>query len=110
MGLVYLKPIPSLQCILLKGTKKHFPTSPFFGSHLHLYLQNPRGFCFETQLEVSQGERFCHAYTRKGREEKRVFHLEGAYNDHLVQLPDHFRAHRKLNLVIKGTGQTPLQH
>jgi len=36
--------------------------------------------------------------------------LEGTYNDHLVELPDHFRADQKLKHVIKGIGQMLLKH
>jgi len=38
----------------------------------------------------------------------RLFQLEGTYNDHLVQLPDQFRADQKLKRVIKGIVQMPL--
>jgi len=37
------------------------------------------------------------------------FQLEQSYNNHLVQLPDHFRADQKLK-NIKGTDQLRLQH
>ena len=43
-------------------------------------------------------------------EEKERVELEGTYNDHRVQLPDHFRADQKLKHVIKGVVQMPLQH
>lgn len=33
--------------------------------------------------------------------------LEGTFRDHLVPLPDHFRAGQKLNYVVKGTVQMP---
>lgn len=36
------------------------------------------------------------------REEYNSSQLEGTYNDHLFQLPDHFRAELKLNHVVKG--------
>jgi len=32
------------------------------------------------------------------------------YHDHLVQLPDHFRADQKLKHVMKGIVQIPLKH
>jgi len=35
--------------------------------------------------------------------------LEGTYNDHLVQLPDHFRAYRKFEQIMKGIVQMPLK-
>jgi len=38
------------------------------------------------------------------------FQLEETYDDHLVQLPDHFRADQKLKHVIKGVVQMPLKH
>jgi len=39
----------------------------------------------------------------------RLFELKGTYNDHLVQLPDQFRADQKLKHV-KGILQMPLKH
>jgi len=36
--------------------------------------------------------------------------LEGTYSDHLVQLPDQFRADQKLKHVIKGIVQMLLKH
>lgn len=38
-----------------------------------------------------------------GIEQDRMFHLEGAFSDHLVQLPDQLRA------IIKGIVQMPFQ-
>ena len=43
-----------------------------------------------------------------GIEWNRIFQLEGTYNGHLVQLPDHFRAYQKLKHVIKCFVQMPL--
>ena len=43
-------------------------------------------------------------------EKNRIIQLEGTYNNHLVQLPDHFRADQKLKHIIKGTAQMPLKH
>jgi len=40
----------------------------------------------------------------------RILQLEGTYYDHLVQLPDHFRADQKLKHVFKGVVQMPLKH
>jgi len=39
-----------------------------------------------------------------------IFEVEGTHSYHLVQQPDHFRAHQKLKHVIKGTVQMPLKH
>jgi len=36
--------------------------------------------------------------------------LKETYNDHLVQLPDQFRADLKLKHVVKGIVQMPLKH
>jgi len=36
--------------------------------------------------------------------------LKGTYNDHLVQLPEQFRADQKLKHIIKGIVQMPLKH
>lgn len=36
--------------------------------------------------------------------------LEGAFKDHLVQLPDHFRAKQNLNHIIEGIIQMSLKH
>jgi len=41
---------------------------------------------------------------------KQKFQLEGTYNNHLVQPPDHSRADQKLKHVIKGIVQMPLEH
>lgn len=38
------------------------------------------------------------------------FHLKGTYNNHLAQLPDHFRAYHILKDVIKGLVQMPLKY
>ena len=43
-------------------------------------------------------------------EQNRLFQLEGTYSDHLVQLPDQFRADQRLRHVIKGLAQMPLKH
>ncbi|PKU36123.1 aryl hydrocarbon receptor nuclear translocator-like protein 2 isoform x1 [Limosa lapponica baueri] len=45
-----------------------------------------------------------------GDPQKRICQLEGTYNDHLVQVPDHFRAAQKLKHVVKGIIQMPLKH
>lgn len=37
----------------------------------------------------------------------RLFLLEGTYNDHLVQLPDPFRADQKFKHIIKSIDQMP---
>jgi len=42
------------------------------------------------------------------REENRIFLLEGTDEDHLVQLPDQFRADQKLK-DVKGIVQMPLK-
>jgi len=36
--------------------------------------------------------------------------VEGTYNDHLVQLPDHFRYDQKSKHVVKGIVQMPPRH
>lgn len=36
--------------------------------------------------------------------------MEGAYSNHLAQLPDHFKADQKLQDVIKDILQMPLKH
>jgi len=36
--------------------------------------------------------------------------MERTFNDHLVQLPDQFRADQKLKYVVKGIVQTSLKH
>ena len=43
-------------------------------------------------------------------EQNRMVQLEGTYNNHLVQLPDHFRADLKSKHVVKGIIQIPLKH
>ena len=43
-------------------------------------------------------------------EQNWIFQLEGTYNDHLVQLPDQFRADQKLKYIIKGMVQMSLKH
>jgi len=40
----------------------------------------------------------------------RIVQLEGTYNNHLVQLPVHFRADQKLKRSIKGIVQRSLRH
>ena len=35
---------------------------------------------------------------------------EGMFNNHLVQLPDHFKADEKLKHVVKGIVQMLLKH
>ena len=39
-----------------------------------------------------------------------MLQLDGTYNDHLLQLPDQFRADQKLKHVTKGIVQMPLKH
>ena len=41
----------------------------------------------------------------RGRTRMEYFQLEGTYNDHLGQLPSHFRADQKLKHVTKGIVQ-----
>ena len=53
------------------------------------------------QREAQQAERI---------EQNRNFQLKGTYNNHLVQLPDHFRADQKLKHIVKGIVQMPLKH
>ena len=48
------------------------------------------------------------AFPLSNSEQNRLFELEGTYNDHLVQLPDQFRADQKLKHV-KGILQMPLK-
>jgi len=50
------------------------------------------------------------AFFLQSVEKNRIFQLEGTYNNHLVQLPDHFRADKKLEHVIKGIVQIPFKH
>jgi len=40
----------------------------------------------------------------------RIVELEGIYKDHQLQQPDHFGANEKLEHIIKGIIQTPLEH
>lgn len=40
----------------------------------------------------------------------RIFYLERTYNDHLVQLPNQFRADQKLKVVANGIFQKLLEH
>lgn len=42
--------------------------------------------------------------------QSRLLQLEGTYNDHPVQLSDHFGADQKLKHVIEGIVQMPLEH
>ena len=44
------------------------------------------------------------------RTEQNRIQLEGTYSDHLVQLPDHFRAFQKLKHVINSIVQMPLEN
>ena len=46
----------------------------------------------------------------KGKGKGKGISLEGTYNNHLVQLPDHFRADQKIKHVIKGIVKMPLKH
>lgn len=40
----------------------------------------------------------------------RLFQLEVTYDNHLVQLPENFRAEQRFKLVIKGIVQMPFEH
>lgn len=42
--------------------------------------------------------------------QNRIFQLEETYKNHLVQLPDHFRADQKLKEIIKAVVQMLLKH
>lgn len=39
-----------------------------------------------------------------------IVQLEETFPDHVVQLPDLFRANQKLKHIIEGTVQTALEH
>jgi len=56
---------------------------------------------FKISFDAQKGK-FCVLIT--------VVLLEGTYNNHLVQLPDHFRADQKFKHVVKGIVQMPLKH
>jgi len=56
-------------------------------------------------FEMLQAERIC----RKELNRPDCFSWKGPNNEHLVQLPDHFKADTKLQLVIKGIVQLPLK-
>jgi len=45
-----------------------------------------------------------------GMEWNGIVQLKGTYSDHLMELPDHFRADQKLKQGIKGVVQRSLKH